>query len=119
MLPTTTPVQFEPDALHATIDRLMSYRPQRIFQTHFGPVSDLERLARDLHASIVELVRIARLHAQAPDRTERIRADMFHYFSARLDEHGYAGDLAKRHELIDGDVRLNTDGLEVWLNRRG
>jgi glyoxylase-like metal-dependent hydrolase (beta-lactamase superfamily II) len=119
MLPTTTPVQFEPDALHATIDRLMSYRPQRIFQTHFGPVADLERLARDLHAAIVELVRIARLHANAPDRTERICGDMFRYFSARLDEHGYPGDLARRHELLDADMRLNTDGLEVWLNRRG
>ena len=119
MLPTTTPVQFDPDALHATIDRIMSYRPRRIFQTHFGPVSDLERLAGDLHASIVELVRIARLHARAPDRTQRIREDMFRYFSARLDEHGYAGDLARRHELIDGDVRLNTDGLLVWLDRRG
>jgi glyoxylase-like metal-dependent hydrolase (beta-lactamase superfamily II) len=119
MLPTTTPVQFEPDALHATIDRIMSYRPQRIFQTHFGPVTDLERLAGDLHASIVELVRIARHHAQAPDRTARIREDMFRHFSTRLDEHGYTGDLARRHELIDADVQLNTDGLEVWLNRRG
>ena len=119
MLPTTTPVQFEPDALHATIDRLMSYQPQRIFQTHFGPVADLERLALDLHEAIVELVRIARLHASAPDRTERICEDMFRYFSARLDEHGYPGDLARRHELIDADMRLNTDGLEVWLNRSG
>jgi glyoxylase-like metal-dependent hydrolase (beta-lactamase superfamily II) len=117
MLPTTTPVQFDPDALHATVDRLMSYQPQRIFQTHFGPVTDLERLARDLHAAIVELVRIARAHAQAPDRRARIEADMFRHFSVRLDEHGYAGDLARRHEFIDDDVRLNAAGLEVWLNR--
>jgi glyoxylase-like metal-dependent hydrolase (beta-lactamase superfamily II) len=117
MLPTTTPVQFEPDALHATIDRLMSYQPWRILQTHFGPVADLERLARDLHAAIVELVRIARLHAQASDRRERIEADMFRFFSVKLDEHGYTGDLARRHALLDDDVRLNTSGLEFWLSR--
>jgi glyoxylase-like metal-dependent hydrolase (beta-lactamase superfamily II) len=117
MLPTTTPVQFEPDALHATIDRLMSYQPRRILQTHFGPVADVERLASDLHAAIVELVRIARLHAQASDRRERIEADMFRYFSVKLDEHGYTGDLARRHALLDDDVRLNTSGLEVWLDR--
>jgi glyoxylase-like metal-dependent hydrolase (beta-lactamase superfamily II) len=117
MLPTTTPVQFEPGALHATIDRLMSYRPARIFQTHFGPVTDLERLARDLHDSLDELVRIARRHAAAPDRLARIEADLFGYFSARLDEHGYGGDLARRHEMLDGDVRLNAAGLEVWLSR--
>jgi len=117
MLPTTTPVQFEPDALHATIDRMLAYGLQRIYQTHFGPVSDLERLAADLHAAIVELVRIARTHARAPDRRERIEADMFRYFSLKLDEHGYPGDLARRHEILDADVRLNTSGLEVWLDR--
>jgi hypothetical protein len=118
MLPTTTPVQFEPEALHATIDRLMSYRPERIYQTHFGPVTDLERLARDLHDTIDELVGVARQHAAAPDRRARIESDLFDYFNARLDEHGYGGDLARRHEMLDGDVRLNAAGLEVWLGRR-
>jgi glyoxylase-like metal-dependent hydrolase (beta-lactamase superfamily II) len=117
MLPTATPVQFDPDALHATIDRLMSYRPRRIFQTHFGPVTDLERLAGDLHAAIVELVRIAREHARAPERRALIEADMFRHFSVRLDDHGYSGDLARRHQLLDDDVRLNTAGLEIWLDR--
>jgi glyoxylase-like metal-dependent hydrolase (beta-lactamase superfamily II) len=117
MLPTTTPVQFDPDAFHRTIDRMMSYAPKCIYQTHFGPVTDLERLARDLHASIVELVRIGRAHAQSVERRARIEAEMFRYFSVRLDEHGYTGSLAERHRLLDEDVRLNTAGLEVWLNR--
>lgn len=118
MLPTTTPVQFEPEALHRTIDRIMAYHPRRIVQTHFGPVTDLDRLARDLHESIDELVRIARRHAAAADRSQRIRDEMFAWFSARLDAHGYAGDLATRHALIDEDVNLNTQGLEVWLSRQ-
>ena len=118
VLPTTTPVQFDPDALHATIDRLMSYAPRRIFQTHFGPVTDLERLARDLHASLVELVRIAREHARAPERRARIEADMFRWFSDALDRHGYGGDAARRHAFLDDDVRLNAGGLEVWLDRQ-
>jgi len=118
MLPTTTPVQFDPDALHATIDRLLAYQPRRILQTHFGPVEDVGRLGRDLHDNIVELVRIAREHAQDPARSERIAEDMFRYFSTRLDAHGYSGDLARRHEFLDEDVRLNTSGLEVWLNRQ-
>jgi glyoxylase-like metal-dependent hydrolase (beta-lactamase superfamily II) len=119
MLPTTTPVQFDPDAMHATLDRILSYRPPRIYQTHFGPVTDVERLGRDLHAAIDELVRIARLHAAASDRRARIEADMFRYFSAQLDAHGYTGDLARRHAMLDDDVRLNADGLLVWLERSG
>ena len=118
MLPTTTPVQFEPEVLHRTIDRLLAYRPRRIVQTHFGPVSDLERLARDLHDSVDALVDIARRHAAAADRAQRIRSEMFDYFSTRLDAHGYHGDVARRHALLDEDVDLNAQGLEVWLSRQ-
>lgn len=118
MLPTSTPVQFEPDVLHATIDRMMAYRPRRVLQTHFGPVEHVERLARDLHAAIDEIVGITRRYAAAPDRRARIEADMFQSFSDRLDAHGYTGDLARRHEFLDADVALNAAGLEVWIDRR-
>jgi glyoxylase-like metal-dependent hydrolase (beta-lactamase superfamily II) len=117
MLPTTTPVHFDPEALHATIRRLMSYGPNRVYQTHFGPVDDLERLEQDLHESIDGLVRIARAHAGVADRRARIAADMFQYFSTRLDIHGCRLGPGERHRLIDDDVRLNTSGLEVWLDR--
>ncbi len=117
MLPTTTPVHFEPDVLHKTIDRLLAYQPRRIIQTHFGPVTDIARLASDLHASLDALVAMGRRHAAATDRSVRIRSEMFDHFSDRLDAHGYRGDLARRHEFIDEDVNLNTQGLEVWLSR--
>jgi hypothetical protein len=87
-------------------------------QTHFGPVDDLERLEHDLHESIDELVRIARRHAGAADRRALIAEDMYASFDARLDAHGCALDQTERHRLIDDDVRLNTDGLEVWLDRQ-
>ncbi len=117
VFPTTTPVQFDPVALHASIDRLMSRKPRRMVLTHFGPVEDLDRLARDLHASIDEFVRIAQRYGQASDRTTRIAQEMFDYLDTRLDAHGYDGDAGLRHELLDPDIRLNTQGLEVWLGR--
>lgn len=117
IFPTTTPVQFDPAALHSSVDRLMARRPQRMVLTHFGPVGDLERLSADLHADIDEFVAVARRHAGVPERADRIAEDVFTYLSARLDSHGFAGDEELRHQLLDPDVRLNTQGLEVWLAR--
>jgi len=117
VFPTTTPVQFDPQALHASIDRLLTYRPERIALTHYGPVGDIERLAADLHECIDEFVRIARRHAADPQRPARIAADMYRFLDERLDQHGFAGDDARRHELLDSDVDLNTQGLDVWLRK--
>ena len=117
IFPTTTPVQFDPVALHSSLDRLMARRPRRMVLTHFGPVGDLERLSRDLHADIDEFVAVARRHAGVPDRADRIAEDVFAYLSSRLDSHGFAGDMELRHRLLDPDVHLNTQGLEVWLER--
>jgi glyoxylase-like metal-dependent hydrolase (beta-lactamase superfamily II) len=117
VFPTTTPVQFDPAALHASIDRLMARRPKRMILTHFGPVRDLERLSCDLHLAIDAFVAMARRHAGEADRSERIAAEMYENLSARLDAHGYVGDDRLRHELLDPDIRLNTQGLEVWLTR--
>lgn len=117
IFPTTTPVQFEPDAMLASVDRLLSYRPKRIYQTHFGPVSEVERLGADLRELIGEFVGIAQRHATAPDRTARIAADIFACLDSKLDAHGYRGSAENRHALLDSDVGLNTAGLEVWLER--
>lgn len=114
--PTTTPVHFDPDAMHATIHRLMSYKPQAMYLTHFGRVDELERLAADLHECVNEFVAIARKHEDEKDRSARIRKAMFDYLSERLERHGFEADSARLHQLLDIDVELNSQGLEYWLD---
>ena len=42
---------------------------------------------------------------------------LYAHFDRRLTEHGYDGDESERHRLLDMDVKLNVQGLEVWLER--
>jgi len=51
IFPATTPVHFDPDAAHASIDRLMAERPTAIYLTHYSRVADLERLASSVIAT--------------------------------------------------------------------
>lgn len=117
VIPTTTPVHFDPDAFLASLDRLMAYAPKAAYLTHFGRVLDTHKLAADLRQRVLEFVRLARRCAQTANRGVLMRAEMFRLFSAWLDEHGYKGDAAERHRLLDEDVELNVQGLEVWLDR--
>ena len=61
---------------------------------------------------------MAEAHAYDADRTVRLQAAMFDYFAERLRQHGYAGDRNTMWSLLELDVNLNTQGLEVWLDRQ-
>mgnify|MGYP002785002243 CR=1 FL=1 len=117
ILPTTTPVHFDPEALVASVDRLLAYRPKAIYLTHYGEITEVERLGRELKQRVAAFVRLARDLQHATDRGARMREEMFRMLCGWLDEHGYRGDAAARRELLDGDVELNVQGLEHWLDR--
>lgn len=118
VMPITTPSQFDPDAAHKSIDRIMSYNPRAIYVTHYSRVEGLEKLAADLHEQIDGYVAIARRNALLTDRTQRMNRELFEYIGARLDKHGVQRDAEFRHSLLDGDIRLNVQGLEVWLQQQ-
>jgi glyoxylase-like metal-dependent hydrolase (beta-lactamase superfamily II) len=117
VFPATTPSQFDPQQLDASIERILGRAPGAVYLTHYGRVTDIARLGRELHRGVAAYVALAREHARAPDRIARMRAAMFRYLSANLDEHGFDPDVARRHALLDLDVELNVDGLAAWLDR--
>ncbi|MFO0450498.1 MAG: MBL fold metallo-hydrolase [Pseudomonadota bacterium] len=118
VMPTTTPTHFDPDQLHASIDRILALEPKALFLTHYGRITQVERLGRELHAGVCAFVELARRHAKTPDRDRVLREEMFRWLSVSLDAHGYTGDTAERHRLLDVDVDLNVQGLVHWLDRR-
>jgi glyoxylase-like metal-dependent hydrolase (beta-lactamase superfamily II) len=117
VLPTTTPVQFEPDALKASIRRLMSYQPQSMYLTHYGPVDDVGRLARDLHEQIDAMVAIGKACDGLPDRHVRMRDALAALYLGRARVHGCALDDAGILGVLGMDIELNAQGLASWLDR--
>ncbi len=117
IITTATPTQFDPQQLHASLDRLLHLQPAAIYLTHYSRVGGIEKLGADLHADIDALVAIARGAAAAPRRAARIAERLFDHWSQRLDAHGFTGDAARRRELLDMDVGLNAAGLDAWLSR--
>lgn len=117
ILPTSTPVQFEPDALHASIDRMLGFRPQQMFLTHYSRVTDVERLGGDLHEQIDAMVAIARARAHDPDRHVRIMQDLAQLYISRARARGCTLDDARIRDVLVMDIELNAQGLEVWLDK--
>jgi hypothetical protein len=88
-----------------------------MFLTHYSRVTDVERLANDLHVQIDAMVAIARAHASVPDRHARIAADLAGMFIGRARAHGCVFGAERVRDLLAMDIELNTQGLEVWLDK--
>ena len=117
IFPTTTPVQFDQDALHASIDKMMAFKPQRMYLTHYSVVENPAPLSLRLHAQVNELVTIAQGATQTagPARVQEIFAAIMEMLLAGLKEHGCELPLDKQKLVIQSDAFLNAQGLDIWL----
>jgi glyoxylase-like metal-dependent hydrolase (beta-lactamase superfamily II) len=117
IVPTTSPSQFDPDQLLASIDRMAAYAPEAMYLMHFSRVTGVPRLAAVLKAQVREIVRITQRHANAQDRYAAIRADMLKLWLGLAHEHDVPLSDAQITTLLKSDLDLNTQGLVVWLDR--
>jgi len=115
VFPTTTPVHFDPDEAHRAIDRIMACEPQQVYLTHYSQVTDLARLADDMHRGIEDFVDIASRHAGHAERTVAIERALYAYLANRARAHGVEHSDDTLQELLGFDVKLNAQGLEHWL----
>lgn len=115
--PSTVPTQFDPEQHLASVDRMLSYRPESIYLMHFSRVTGVARLGELLKSQIRELADIARRHAHAADRAAAIRADMLELWIALARREGSALGPEALEQAFAGDLELNTQGLISWLDR--
>lgn len=117
IFPTTTPVQFDPEALKASIKRMISFAPERMFLTHFGMVESPEKLAERLLSQVDVLVSMAHKHRDSANRVSAINSELMAYLLAELDAHGCELGITEQRGVIASDVLLNAQGLDVWLSK--
>lgn len=120
IFPTTTPVQFDPDALKASITRLLSYEPKRMFLTHYGMVEQPQGLGERLIHLVDEFVAIAlnvKQNVPQAQWLEALNKDLLTLLLADLEQHGTELSPKEYAQVIAGDVLLNAQGLNVWLSR--
>ncbi|MDE2366517.1 MAG: MBL fold metallo-hydrolase [Betaproteobacteria bacterium] len=116
VFPTTTPVQFDPVAQHASVDRLMNYNPSHAFLTHYGRIGHLPRHAAELHQLIDAHVAIARKLRNVPDRHAALARELGDLLLDRIIARGCKLPENEIRDLLSLDVGLNAQGLEYWLD---
>jgi len=116
LFPTTTPIQFDPEALKASVGKLMAADPQYMYLTHYGRVDDVQRLSKVMIEGVDTFVRFAERYKDDDLRTQKIEAAMRAWLMEGLDKHGVTLSEDRCEELLVADIKLNTQGIEFWLD---
>ncbi len=121
LFPTTTPVQFDPEALKNSIRLLLDYAPKHMFLTHYGVLDNPSAHGDRLINQVDELVSLAQKAAKEcePSSDEYVallNQTLMAHFLSNLEKHNCLLSVEEQQAVIKTDVLLNAQGLAVWLS---
>ncbi|MET0507601.1 MAG: MBL fold metallo-hydrolase [Burkholderiaceae bacterium] len=135
VIPSSTPVQFDPDDSLRSIERMLALAPQAIYLTHFAEVRHIPQLGQQLQRHVRRYAEIATAAVEA-ERTidggtieatlgarpgpiqQRIDEGLKALYLADLRAHGSTLSDEAIWSLLEMDLRLNSAGLVDWLRGR-
>ena len=115
IFPPTTPVQFDPDAWHNTIDKLLTLHGEFAYLTHFSRIPFNAKNAKKLKDGIDNFAKIALKHKNYTGRSDAIKNSLGSYLLNNAAEHGVTINQAQQMALFEDDLSICAQGLETWL----
>lgn len=118
IIPTTTPVQFAPDDLRASIKRLLALEPPALYLTHFSRVEEVPRLGADVLRLLDDYVAAAESVRDLPgeERQAALLGRLNALCRAEKVRQGWRLDDDAMLRLLAADLDLNAQGLTIWLD---
>jgi len=117
IVPTTSPVQFDPAPYHRSIDLILGLKPDAVYVTHYSQIRDIPAKGAVLH-------RLVDAHAQlglrerntGAARPERLREGVKRIVLEEARRWGSRLPDARVLEIYSNDIALNAQGLGFWLD---
>ena len=118
IFPTTTPVHFDPKAMHSSITRFMKLDPRAAFLTHYGRVRSVQKVGEILLKRLEQHVAIAENARKLPANKQKdaIKQELTTELLKSLQSHGVLEAPPLSLEWWETDLELNAQGLTHWLS---
>ncbi len=117
IMPTTTPIQFDPEALKDSVTRIAALEPVCIFPTHYSRVDGVERLKRLFLDQLDEIVSLAKSIESRPNRHQELKDGMAKIHIKYLKSMGCAMNDEQIIDFLKIDLELNALGIGHWLDK--
>ena len=115
IFPSSTPIQFDPDEMRSSIERMLAFNPEAVYLTHFSRLAPPAELGRTVLRLLDRYVAIALAASDAEDKTAHIRDGLTRLLLTEARAHGCRLGDADILEIWRLDLELNAQGLAYWL----
>jgi len=115
--PATTPTQFDPEAYHKSINRLVSYELPYMYITHFSRVKNVKEIAKVLHRRIDEFAQAALSVVQESNRFQALGTKIRHLMEHWLQEQQSPISTNAFWQVVGPEIDLDVMGLLCWLSK--
>ncbi|GGE07161.1 MBL fold metallo-hydrolase [Marinithermofilum abyssi] len=116
-VPSTSPNQFDPDAMKHSIQRYRNEKPDRIYYGHFGMTEQVDEALDEVKAGIDVFMQEAQEALSRGEGESGIERRLVDRYVPMLEEKGLPED-SPAHELLRLDLQVSAMGLALYLNRQ-
>lgn len=114
LIPTSSPVDFDPEALIKSVDRLLDYQPERMYLTHFGAVGQPEDKIGDFKLWVADYLMLCEKYNPVDEASTKTLEEALR----RMTVDKLAGSIGCSEDellaLMSSDIRLSAQGLAIW-----
>ncbi len=112
LLPSCPPTQFDPPALRESVNRIMSFAPQRLYLTHYGELLNPTTRLASFNRWIDEYVELCESMAPGDQQAEQdLENALMQTVLESLPLDNGQDEITK---FLQNDIRLNAQGLAHW-----
>ena len=116
IFPSSTPIQFDPDEMRASIERMLAFNPEAVYLTHFSRLAPPAELGREVLRLLDQYVAIALAAGEDEDKTASIRDGLTRLLLTEAHAHGCRLSDEEILQIWHLDLELNAQGLAFWLD---
>ena len=115
IFPSSTPIQFDPDEMRSSIERMLSFNPDAVYLTHFSRLAPPAELGHEVLRLLDRYVEIALAASAEEDKNSAIRDGLTALLLDEAHRHGCRLSDADILDIWHLDLELNAQGLAFWL----
>lgn len=116
VIPTTTPVQFDPKALRNSLKKIMDLKPSSLYLTHFSKVENVTYLYDQFLKILSEVEELGKKLKDSDHRHEFLKEGLLNLYIQELRIHECQLTESKIQQLLAIDIELNAQGMGIWLD---